>query len=112
MNCTAIPQRAAVTNKITIVLNIFFLPAPYCTKHKMPSPAFVINPASKDPKDNCPKANNWHNTTVAAQLGINPNTAAKIGWNHTPFNKMEERRSIPIHSMHKVSTKVVIKINK
>ena len=51
----------------------------YWNKATKPSPALVINPASRDAKVNVPFANNSQRITVAAQFGMKPNREASNG---------------------------------
>ena len=54
---------------------------------------------------------NWQSMTVAAQFGIKPKTAAKIGWKTESVNKKACKFSSPIHSINPVKINVVTKIN-
>lgn len=45
------PDKTAVIYKIINTFTIFSLLAPYRIRHTRPKPAFVIRPASRDPKD-------------------------------------------------------------
>ena len=65
-------------------------------KTTSPTPAPAQSPAQSDAKLSAPETNSSHNTTLAAQFGINPIRAATKGCAMLFVSSSDEMRSSPM----------------